>query len=76
MIVKGGIDMYMFKTYERKEYKVIINYHTQRSNLYMIYKVIANTETEAKLIALGTLLLEEVRRYIKVDSVIVEGGLI
>ena len=66
----------MLKTYECRDYKVIINYHTQRSNLQTIYRVIANTETEAKLIALGTLLLEEVRRYIKVDSVIVEGGVI
>ena len=62
----------MLKTYECKDYRVIINYHTQRSNLKKIYRASGNTEEVAKRLSLGTLLLEENKRYIKVDKVEVE----
>lgn len=59
----------MLKTYECKDYKVVINYHTQRSNLQKIYRASGNTEEVAKRLCLGTLLIEENKRYIKVDSI-------
>lgn len=62
----------MTKTYEMKEYKVTINYHTQRSNLVKVYRASGNNEEVAKRLSLGTLLLDEIKRYIKIDSVIVE----
>ena len=62
----------MIKTYEMKEYKIIINYHTQRTNLVKIYRCSGNTEEVAKRLALGTLLLKENKRYIKIDSVVCE----
>lgn len=59
----------MLKTYDMKEYRVVINYHTQRTNLVKVYRASGNNEEIAKRISLGTLLLEESKRYIKVDSV-------
>ena len=62
----------MLKTYECKDYKVVINYRPQRSNCQKIYRASGNTEEVAIRLSLGTLLLQETRRYIKVDSVIAE----
>ena len=58
----------MTKTYEMKEYVVVIMYHTQRVNLVKRYRVSGNNKEVAELLALGKLLQEEAR-YIKVDIV-------
>lgn len=58
----------MTKTYDMKDYKVIIWYHTQRGNFIKKYKASGNNEEVAKRLSLGTLLIEETR-YIKLDRV-------